>query len=444
MFDRLTARLETVFRRLRGYGKLTEDNIAEALREVRMALLEADVHFRVVKDFLEQVRKEAIGKEVLESLSPGQMVIKVVYQRLVALLGGTESKLQLRSAPPSSIMLVGLQGSGKTTTAAKLALFLRRQGKKDILLVAADPRRPAAREQLRILGKQGGVPVFEQEGEVPELVEAALSWARFRSAEVIIWDTGGRLHIDAGLMDELKLIKEAVNPSEILMVADAMTGQDAVKSVSAFDRELDLSGVILTKLDGDAKGGAALSVRAITGKPIKLVGVGEKLEALEVFHPDRMASRILGMGDVLTLIEKAEEAFDRKRAAELERKLRSDSFTLEDFREQLHSLRSLGPLDQVMGMIPGFSRLSSSDLDMDGRQLKRMQAIIDSMTREERLNYHIINGSRRRRIAEGSGTSVPEVNRLLKSFVQMQKALRQLTKSGKGTGRSGLHLPFFP
>jgi len=443
MFDSLTQRFEIIFRKLRGHGRLTEENIGEALREVRLALLEADVHFKVVKDFLEEVKQEAIGKEVLESLSPGQQVIKVVYNRLVSLLGERESKLQFKTSPPSILMLVGLQGSGKTTSAAKLALSLRRQAKKESLLVAADVYRPAAIEQLKILGRQLDFPVFAGDGDPPSIVQEALSLARSENFDVVILDTAGRLHIDQEMMEELKQIKALVKPAEILMVADAMTGQDAVKSASSFDAELDLSGIILTKLDGDAKGGAALSIRAITGKPIKFVGVGEKLDALEVFFPDRMASRILGMGDILTLVEKAEEAFDRGKSVELQEKLRSDSFTLEDFKDQLQSLKSMGPLDQLVKMIPGLSRIAPlGELESDHSEIKQMEAIINSMTAEERRRTEIIDGSRRRRIAQGSGTTVTEVNKLLKSFAQMQKALRQLSKGGKRLGGFRLPMPF--
>jgi len=442
MFDSLSQKFEMIFRKLRGHGRLTEENIGEALREVRLALLEADVHFRVVKDFLEEVKREAIGREVLESLSPGQQVIKVVYNRLVSLLGERESKLQLQFSPPSAIMLVGLQGSGKTTTAAKLALFLRNQTRKETLLVAADTRRPAAKEQLRTLGKQLSFSVFEGNGDAMKIARDALSFAHSQPFEVMILDTGGRLHIDEELMEELKRIKAALNPSEILMVADAMTGQDAVKSVSSFDAELDLSGVILTKLDGDAKGGAALSIRAITGKPIKFVGTGEKTEALEVFYPARMASRILGMGDVLTLVERAEQAFDRKKSEEFQKKMQSDSFSLEDFKDQLQSLKSMGPLDQLVKMIPGLPRMAGMALEFDNSEMKRMEAIINSMTREERLHAEIINGSRRRRIAGGSGTTVTEVNKLLKSFTQMQKVLKQWSRAGKRSGGLRLPMPF--
>jgi signal recognition particle subunit SRP54 len=443
MFDSLTQKFEIIFRRLRGHGRLSEENIGEALREVRFALLEADVHFRVVKEFLEEVKKEAVGKEVLESLSPGQQVIKVVYNRLVSLLGERESKLQLGSSPPSVLMLVGLQGSGKTTSAGKLALHLRKQGKKESLLVAADVYRPAAREQLKILGKQLDFPVFEGDGNPANIVEGALSFARSEGFDAVILDTAGRLHIDQEMMEELRQLKALARPAEILMVADAMTGQDAVRSASSFDAELDLSGIILTKLDGDAKGGAALSIRAMTGKPIKFVGVGEKLDALEVFFPDRMASRILGMGDIISLVEKAEEAFDRKKSLDLQKKLRSDSFTLEDFKEQLQSLKSMGPLDQLVKMIPGLSRMAPAEaLESDHSEIKQMEAIIDSMTVEERRHIEIIDGSRRRRIARGSGTTVTEINKLLKSFVQMQKALRQWSKGGKKLGGFRLPMPF--
>jgi len=441
MFESLAEKFEKIFRKLRGYGRLTEENIGEALREVRLALLEADVHFRVVKDFLEEVKREAIGREVLESLTPGQQVIKVVYNRLVSLLGEEESKFLLKS-PPSPIMLVGLQGSGKTTTAAKLALLLQRQMGRKSLLAAADTRRPAAKEQLKTLGSQLGVPVYEGDGDAVKIAQDALSVARSQGFDAMILDTGGRLHIDEELMQELKEIKSALNPSEILMVADAMTGQDAVKSVSSFNAELGLSGVILTKLDGDAKGGAALSIRAVTGKPIKFVGTGEKAEALEVFYPARMASRILGMGDVLSLVERAEQAFDQKKSAELQKKMQSASFTLEDFRGQLQSLKSMGPLDQLVQMIPGLSCMPGMALEFENSGIKRMEAIINSMTPKERLHVEIINGSRRQRIAQGSGTTVAEVNKLLKSFLQMQKALRQWSKAGRRLGGVRFPTPF--
>jgi len=443
MFDTLTQRFEIIFRKLRGHGRLTEENIGEALREVRLALLEADVHFKVVKDFLEEVKKEAVGREVLESLSPGQQVIKVVYNRLVSLLGERESKLQFGSSPPSILMLVGLQGSGKTTSAGKLALYLRKQAKKESLLVAADVYRPAAIEQLKILGRQLDFPVFAGDKDPANIVKEALSFGRSEDFDVLILDTAGRLHMDQEMMEELKQLKVLAKPTEILMVADAMTGQDAVKSASSFDAELDLSGIILTKLDGDAKGGAALSIRAITGKPIKFAGIGEKLDALEVFFPDRMASRILGMGDILTLVEKAEEAFDRKKSVELQEKLRSDSFTLEDFKDQLQSLKSMGPLDQLAKMIPGLSRMAPlGELESGNSEIKQMEAIINSMTPQERRHIEIIDGSRRRRIARGSGTTVAEINKLLKGFSQMQKALRQFSKAGKRLGGFRLPMPF--
>jgi len=371
-------------------------------------------------------------------LTPGQQVIKVVYNRLVSLLGEEESKFLLKS-PPSPIMLVGLQGSGKTTTAAKLALLLQRQMGRKSLLAAADTRRPAAKEQLKTLGSQLGVPVYEGDGDAVKIAQDALSVARSQGFDAMILDTGGRLHIDEELMQELREIKSALNPSEILMVADAMTGQDAVKSVSSFNAELGLSGVILTKLDGDAKGGAALSIRAVTGKPIKFVGTGEKAEALEVFYPARMASRILGMGDVLSLVERAEQAFDQKKSAELQKKMQSASFTLEDFRGQLQSLKSMGPLEQLVQMIPGLSRMPGMALEFENSGIKRMEAIINSMTPKERLHVEIINGSRRQRIAQGSGTTVAEVNKLLKSFLQMQKALKQWSKAGRRLG--GVRFP---
>ncbi|MBI3989542.1 MAG: signal recognition particle protein [candidate division NC10 bacterium] len=439
MFEALSDRLGQIFKKLRGHGHLTEKDVAEAIREVRLALLEADVHYRVVKDFVERVKVRAVGKEVLESLTPGQQVVKIVYEGLVELLGGRESRLRFAPSPPSVLMLVGLQGSGKTTTAAKLASRLASEGRHP-LLVAADLKRPAAVEQLKVLGGRIGVPVFLDPGGASPLkaCREALVQAKTKGQDIVILDTAGRLHIDEPLMEELKAMKEATVPSEILLVVDAMTGQDAVASASRFDGELTLTGVILTKLDGDARGGAALSIRAVTGKPIKFIGVGEKLEALEPFHPDRMASRILGMGDILTLVEKAEAAFDRKKAEELERKIREASFTLEDFREQLHQLRNMGPFEQLLQMIPGLSRVKG--LKPDEKEFTRLEAIIDSMTPKERQHPSIIDGSRRRRIALGSGTSVAEVNRLLKQFEELNRLVKQLTKSGK-TRRMGRGLP---
>jgi signal recognition particle subunit SRP54 len=443
MFQGLSDRLNEIFKRLRGYGRLSEENIAESLREVRLALLEADVNFKVVRSFLERVRERAVGREVLESLTPGQQIVKVVYEELMALMGGAASQLKTAGQPPTVLMLVGLQGSGKTTTAGKLARLLKEKGRWP-LLVAADLQRPAAQEQLATLGKTLGVEVYRNAGaaSVVAVCREAVSQARSRLLDPVILDTAGRLHIDERLMQELGAIKGEVKPTEILMVVDAMTGQDAVNSASSFHQALDLTGIILTKLDGDTRGGAALSIRAVTGTPIKFVGIGEKLDALEVFHPDRMASRILGMGDVLGLVERVQEAFDVKQAATLEKKLKAQRFTLEDFREQLRQVRGMGPLEQLVGMIPGLSRLKGlPDATAQERELKRVEAIIDSMTPGERQRPEILNGGRRKRIASGSGTSVAEVNRLLKQFADMQKMMRQLMQAGKG-GRMPRQLPF--
>ncbi len=443
MFQNLSDRLNEIFKRLRGHGRLTEDNITESLREVRLALLEADVNFKVVRAFLERVRQRAIGRDVLESLSPGQQVVKVVYEELTALMGGAANPLRTAGQPPTVLMLVGLQGSGKTTTAGKLAGLMREKGRRP-LLVAADLQRPAAQEQLATLGKTLGVEVYRNAGAATAVAvcREAVSQARSRLLDPVILDTAGRLHIDEPLMQELRAIKGEVRPTEILMVLDAMTGQDAVNSAGTFHQALELTGTILTKLDGDTRGGAALSIREVTGTPIKFIGVGEKLDALEVFHPDRMASRILGMGDVLSLVERAEQAFDAKQAVTLEKKLKAQSFTLEDFREQLRQIRGMGPLDQLMGMIPGLSRLKGlPDTTAQERELKRVEAIIDSMTPGERQRPEILNGSRRKRIAAGSGSSVADVNRLLKQFSDMQKMMRQLMQAGKG-GRMPRNLPF--
>ncbi len=443
MFQGLSDRLNGIFKRLRGYGRLTEDNIAEALREVRLALLEADVNVKVVRSFLDRVRERAVGKDVLDSLTPGQQIVKAVYDELAALMGGTANRLRAAGQPPTVIMLVGLQGSGKTTTAGKLARMMRGQGQRP-LLVAADLQRPAAQDQLVTLGRTVGADVFRSPGAASPVAVCrdALSHAKARMLDPVILDTAGRLHVDDALMDELRAIKAELKPTEILMVADAMTGQDAVNSATAFHHALELTGYILTKLDGDTRGGAALSIRAVTGAPIKLVGMGEKLDALEVFHPERMASRILGMGDVLTLVEKAEQAIDEKQAAALQKKLKAQAFTLEDFRGQLRQVRGIGPLDQLIGMIPGLSRVKGlPDSAEQERELKRVEAIIDSMTPGERRRPDILNGSRRKRIADGSGTTVTEVNRLLKQFGEMQKMMRQLMQAGKG-GRMPRHLPF--
>jgi signal recognition particle subunit SRP54 len=438
MFDSLTEKLSSVFKKLRGHGKLTEENISEALKEVRLALLEADVHFKVVKDFIDRIRARALGQEVLESLTPGQQVVKIVHEELVSLMGGSSNGLNLSFKPPIPIMLVGLQGSGKTTTAAKLGKFLKEKGRKSYL-VPADVRRPAAIEQLKKLGEQLSIPVYPsdpQESPVT-ICRKAIQWADGEGADVVLIDTAGRLHIDEDLMKELEQIKREISPREILLVADAMTGQDAVQVAKKFNETLDLQGVILTKLDGDARGGAALSIKAVTGKPIKFMGVGEKLEALELFHPDRMASRILGMGDVLSLIEKAQEAIDEKKAQELQKKLLKDSFTLEDFRDQLQQIKKMGSIDQILSMIPGMGKLKlPKDFQASEKELQRVEAIINSMTREERRHPDILNGSRRLRIAKGSGTTVQDVNQLLKQYLQTKKMLRTFRKGGmKGLPR---------
>ncbi|HSR10835.1 MAG TPA: signal recognition particle protein [Thermodesulfobacteriota bacterium] len=432
MFDSLTDRLSSVFKKLRGHGKLNEQNITEALKEVRLALLEADVNFKVVKDLIERIRARAVGQEVLGSLTPAQQVVKIVHEELIALMGGSGSGLNLSYKPPIPVMLVGLQGSGKTTTAGKLARFLREKGRKPYL-VPADIRRPAAIEQLKKLGEQLKLPVFDPDPkESPvRICQKALQWAEEEGGDIVLIDTAGRLHVDEDLMRELEDIKKEVRAREILLVADAMTGQDAVNVAQKFNSTLDIAGVILTKLDGDARGGAALSIRAVTGKPIKFIGVGEKLEALELFHPDRMASRILGMGDVLSLIEKAQEAIDEKKAEELQKKLLKDTFTLEDFRDQLQQIKKMGSFEQILSMIPGIGKFKlPKDMQGGEKELVRIEAIINSMTRDERKRPEILNGSRRLRIAKGSGTSVQDVNQLLKQYLQMKKMLRQFRRGG--------------
>jgi len=433
MFDRLSDKLNQVFKKLKGRGTLTEAQVTEALREVRLALLEADVNYKVTKQFIEQIRERAVGEEVLKSLTPAQQVIKIVHEELTMLLGGESPKLDLSGRPPVALMLVGLQGSGKTTTAAKLARRLKAQGRQPYL-VPADVQRPAAIEQLKRLAADAGVGVYDtQPGQNPVAIsDAAMEAAYAAGYDTVILDTAGRLHIDGPLMEELKAIRAKVEPREILLVADAMTGQDAVAVAQSFDDLLKLTGVILTKVEGDARGGAALSMRAVIGKPIKFLGVGEKLDALEVFHPDRLASRILGMGDVLTLIEKAQESFDVEQVKALERKFRQEAFTLEDFRQQLIQLRKMGPLEGLLDMIPGLGKIKAlKGAKPDEKELRRVEAIILSMTPEERTNHQIINGSRRRRIAKGSGTTVEEVNRLLKNFAATQKMIKQFGKAGK-------------
>jgi len=434
MFDALGARLQDVFRTIRQEGRLTEGHVETALREIRLALLEADVNFKVVKAFIDRVRDRAMDQEVLRSLTPGQQVVRIVRDEMLALFGDAAGGLQPIQHSPRVVLLLGLQGSGKTTTAAKLGRWLARQGRHP-LLVSTDVRRPAAIEQLSVLGRQASLRVHDPAGDLDPVRRAggALAEARNLGFDVLIVDTAGRLHIDDALMEELESIKRSVEPSDLLYVADAMTGQDAIKSAGEFNRRIGLSGVVLTKLDGDARGGAALSVVSVVGVPIAFAGIGEKLEDLELFHPDRVVSRLLGMGDVLSLIEKAEQAIDAEDAQRLEQKLRQDEFTLEDFRDQLRTIRKMGPLENILGMIPGMGNLKQlADQKPDERQIGRVEAIIGSMTPAERRHHQIINGSRRKRIARGSGTSVEEVNRLLKQFAQMRKMLKTLGVAGGG------------
>ena len=437
MFDSLSEKLNRVFKKLKGRGRLTEANIQDALKEVRLALLEADVNYKVVKRLIEDIRERAVGQDVLESLTPGQQIIKIVNEELSRLMGESRAELELIGESPYSLMLVGLQGSGKTTTAAKLASYLRKQGRHPYL-VPADIYRPAAVDQLKKLGLQIDVPVYPTEkGQTPgEICLDAMAKAGAQGADVLILDTAGRLHVDEVLMGELVDIKNKVNPTEILLVADAMTGQDAVNVAKHFNETLDISGVILSKMEGDARGGAALSIKAVTGKPIKFVGVGEKISALEPFHPDRMASQILGMGDVLSLIERAEAQFDEKEAKKLEQKLKKNEFDLEDFRTQLKQIKKLGSLEDILGMLPGMGKLKKlKNLKPDEKELVKVEAMINSMTRQERRRFKLINGSRKRRIAMGSGTKVQDVNRLLKNFAQTKKMMEQFTKKG------GLNMP---
>lgn len=444
-FSALTEKLQAIFQKLRGKGKLSEADVNAALREVRLALLEADVNYTVVKDFIEKVRARAVGQEVLQSLTPAQQVVKIVYEELTALMGTEHAGLVQPSAGPAVIMLVGLHGSGKTTTAAKLAQYLRRQGKQP-LLVAADVHRPAAVEQLQILGKQIEVPVLAQPGGTAVgVAREALAAAARLGHEAVVVDTAGRLHIDAQLMEELRAMRAVLKPTEVLLVVDAMTGQDAVNVAKGFHEGLGIDGIVLTKLDGDTRGGAALSVRAVTGCPIKFVGVGEKLDALEPFHPSRMASRILGMGDVLSLIEKAQAKIDVAQAKEMQRKLRQRDFTLEDFLEQLRQVRQLGSLEEIIGMLPGAGTVKElKNLRVDEKELTRIEAIICSMTPQERRYPQIINASRKRRISQGSGTTVQDVNRLLKQFAQTQKILRQLAETTAARRPGGpFGLPFW-
>ncbi len=430
-FEGLSDKLNNVFKKLRGKGRLSEADVKEAMREVKLALLEADVSYKVVKDFVKTVSEKAVGAEVLESLSPAQAVIGVVNRELTALMGGENVKLNFGSKNPAVIMLVGLQGAGKTTNGAKLAALVKKQQNKRPLLAACDVYRPAAIRQLETVGAQLDIPVFQMGQSDPvDIARAAVEHAKRHGNDVVFLDTAGRLHIDEQLMDELKNIKAAVQPSEILLVVDAMTGQDAVNAAAAFDEALGIDGVMLTKLDGDARGGAALSVRAVTGKPIKFAGTGEKLDAIEVFHPERMASRILGMGDVLTLIEKAEQAVDEKKAAEMAEKLMKNRFTLTDYLEQMDSLKNMGDLEDIMGMIPGMDARQLKGAKVDEKAMARTRAIILSMTPQERDNPSILNASRKKRVAAGSGTSVVEINRLLKGFDAMGAMVRQMSGSG--------------
>ena len=431
MFESLAEKLEGIFKKLKGRGVLNEESVNAALREIRMALLEADVNFKVVKDFIEEVRGRAVGKEVLESLTPGQQVVKIVHDRLVELMGSTSANIKFGSRIPAPVMLVGLQGCGKTTTAAKLARLL--SAEKRVYLVSADVYRPAAMEQLAVLGRQIKAGVFEA-GSLKDPVKIcveALEQARREGYEVVLIDTAGRLHIDEPLMEELRRIKEAVNPAEILYVADAMTGQDAVNVGAKFNELIGIDGVIMTKMDGDARGGAALSLRAVVGKPLKFVGVGEKIDALEVFHPERMANRILGMGDILSLVEKAQASIDEKTARQMQESLRKSDFTLEDFRSQLKQIKKMGPLKDMIGMIPGMGKIKAlKGMETDDGELVKIAAIIDSMTKKERNNYLIIDGRRRKRIASGSGTTVQDVNRLLKNYIEIRKMMKKINSKG--------------
>ena len=436
MLDALSDKFERILKKLRGQGVLTEQNLTEALKDVRFALLEADVNFKIVKEFIDRVRQKAVGQEVLQSLTPGHQVVKVVWDELRAMMGHERAGLALSSMPPTIIMMVGLQGAGKTTASGKLARLFKNQGKR-VLLVAADPRRPAAGEQLSALGRDLGVEVHRADHaqasqmDVVRICRAAAERGRDQGFDLIVLDTGGRLHIDGELMDELVAVKAAVSPHEVLLVADAMTGQDAVTMAGQFDQKVGLTGIVLTKVEGDARGGAVLSIRAATGKPIKFLGVGEKLDALEPFHPDRMASRILGMGDVLSLIEKAQESITREQAEEAQKRLTSNTFTLEDFRTQLGQMNRMGSFEQILGMLPGGQKLKQAiEGDKPEREIGRVVAVIDSMTPRERRDHTIINGSRKKRIARGSGTTVQEVNRLIKQFLSAKKLAKAMTGAG--------------
>ncbi|MBB6452951.1 signal recognition particle subunit SRP54 [Salirhabdus euzebyi] len=445
-FEGLADRLQKTIQKIKGKGKVSEADVKEMTREVRLALLEADVNFKVVKDFVKRVKERAVGQEVMQSLTPGQQVIKVVKEELSDLMGGEQSKIAVANKPPTVIMMVGLQGAGKTTTTGKLANHLRKKHNRNPLLVAADVYRPAAINQLQTLGKQLGMSVFSlgTEANPVDIAKQAMEYAKAEHHDYVIIDTAGRLHVDEKLMGELHEIKSEVSPNEIFLVVDAMTGQDAVNVAESFNEQLDVTGVVLTKLDGDTRGGAALSIKAVTGKPIKFAGMGEKLDQLEPFHPERMASRILGMGDVLTLIEKAQENVDEQKAKDLEQKMRSMSFTFEDFLEQMQQVKNMGPLDDLLSMMPGASKMKGmKNLQVDEKQISHVEAIIQSMTKAERINPEVMNASRKKRIAKGSGTSVAEVNRLLKQFEEMKKMMKQMTNMGKkGKKKGGFKLPF--
>lgn len=445
MFESLSEKLQNALGKLKGKGKISEKDLDAALREVRLALLEADVNFKVVKDFIKKIKERALGAEVLESLTPGQQVIKIVNDELTALMGDSEVKLNMSSTPPTVILMCGLQGAGKTTTSGKLANNLKKQNKRP-LLVACDIYRPAAIKQLEVVGEKVGVPVFSMgdKHNPVDIAKAAMEHGKKNGNDVIIIDTAGRLHIDENLMQEITEIKEVTNPDDILLVLDAMTGQDAVNVAQSFNDQLSITGVVLTKLDGDARGGAALSIRAVTDKPIKFVGMGEKLDQLEPFHPDRMSSRILGMGDVLSLIEKAQSSIDEKKAMELEKKMRTAQFTFDDFLDQLEQMKNMGPLDEILGMIPGMNSKALKGLNVDNKELARIEAIIKSMTKKERDNPDMIDSSRRKRIAAGSGTNVQDVNKLLKQFKETKKMMKKFSDMSKPSKKKGkMGFPFF-
>ncbi len=439
MLESLTEKLESIFKRLKGKGLLKEEDVELALKEIRLALLEADVNFKVVKDFIQRIKEKAIGKEVLESLTPGQQVIKIVNEELCELLGKTNSRIQLSPNPPTIIMMVGLHGSGKTTTSAKLARLFKKEGRRP-MLVAADLQRPAAIDQLVALGLQIDVPVYHSKETINpiNLCNEAVRKAKVDARDIVILDTAGRLHIDDSLMTELKKIKENVSPKEVMLVVDAMTGQDSVNIAKNFEEQIGIDGIILTKMDGDARGGAALSMRAITGKPIKFIGVGEKIEMLESFYPERIASRILGMGDVLSFIEKAQKSFDQKEAEKLQKTIMDESFTFDDLKDQLKKVRNMGPIENILGMIPGFNKIKNPDIDE--KEFVKVEAIINSMTKKEKKDHNIINGSRRRRIAMGSGTTVTDVNRVIKQYVELKKMLKMF--KGKKMVKLPKFLPF--